>query len=187
VNLDPWYVTGFAEGEGSFTYSRSGPRVALYFAIKLSGSDRSVLVAIQRFFGGIGTIYDVGPRAPTLRSGFTKAASYFRVCRKAELLRVVTHFDQYPPVGCKLASYRVWREMVKLKNGPSKISIAELPRLAELLSSISPRHSPWSSENLQGSGTGSRGPKPRHVSVGGTERANDPAPTSRRRDFGLED
>src|SRR6266540_3811771 len=33
--LNPWYVTGLVEGEGTFTYSRSGSHLALYFAVKL--------------------------------------------------------------------------------------------------------------------------------------------------------
>src|SRR3954454_4331406 len=37
--LDPWYVTGFVEGEGAFTYSRSGKQLALYFGLKLSRDD----------------------------------------------------------------------------------------------------------------------------------------------------
>src|SRR5262245_23670990 len=108
--VEPWYVTGFVEGEGTFTFSRSGAQMALYFAIKLTESDRSILEAIQDFFGGIGSIYRVKPRVPRASSGYTKTAAYYRVCRRDELDRVVEHFDSYPLRGSKAASYAIWRE-----------------------------------------------------------------------------
>lgn len=163
TSLDPWYVTGFAEGEGSFTFSRSGPRLAMYFSVKLTRADRSILEGLQTFFDGAGIIYDVGPRAPGDRSGFTKSASYYRVCRKAELGRVVAHFDAYPLKGSKAAAYRIWREMVSLKSRSPRPQQDRLEDLAKRLSAASPRNGPWSGEGLQGSGTGRRGPRQRAV------------------------
>ena len=161
MTLDPWFVTGFVEGEGSFTYSRSGPRLALYFAIKLTRVDRPLLVAIQEFFYGAGTIYDVGPRAPARASGLTKAASYYRVCRRDDLARVVAHFDAYPLRGTKAESYRIWRQMVELRRQPARLIRADLDGLALVLSAATPRNAAWSSDGLQGSGTGNLAPKPR--------------------------
>src|SRR5262245_53831997 len=128
--LDPWYVTGFVEGEGTFTFSRSGPQMALYFAIKLTGSDRPILEAIQSYFGGIGRIYHVKPAAPTQTSGYTKSAAYYRVCRNEDLDQVVEHFDLYPLRGSKAASYAIWREMVVLKRNFRKPPRLELDALA---------------------------------------------------------
>jgi hypothetical protein len=159
--LDPWFVTGFAEGEGSFTFSRSGPRLALYFAIKLTRADRPLLVAVQEFFSGVGKIYDVGPRGPSPTAGLTKAASYYRVCRRDDLARVVAHFDEYPLRGAKASSYRIWREMVELRRQPARLIRPDLDGLARALSAAAPRKAPWSSSGLQGSGTGNRAPRPR--------------------------
>jgi LAGLIDADG DNA endonuclease family protein len=141
--LDPWYVTGFVEGEGTFTFSRSGPQMALYFAIKLTGSDRTILEAIQAYFGGIGSIYNVKPAAPTQASGYTKSAAYYRVCRSKDLDRVVEHFDTYPLRGSKAASYAIWREMVVLKRAFRKPARPELEALAARLSAASPRNGRW--------------------------------------------
>ena len=139
--LDPWYVTGFSEGEATFTYSRSGKQLALYYAIKLTARDRSILEAISAFFGGAGSIYQVRPRAAlTPRRGFTKTASYFRVSRRDELGRVVAHFDQYPLRGTKLASYEIWRKMVALKQSFRSPPRDQLDTLARALSSVSPRN-----------------------------------------------
>jgi hypothetical protein len=142
--LDPWYVTGFVEGEGAFTFSRNGRQMALYFAIKLTGADRAILDTIREFFGGIGNIYDVVPRAaPTPSSGYTKAAAYYRVCRREDLDRVVEHFDRYPLRGTKAASYAIWRQMVVLKRDFRKPPREELAQLSAQLSAASPRNAKW--------------------------------------------
>jgi hypothetical protein len=142
--LDPWYVTGFAEGESCFTYSRSSGGVAqLYFAIKLTASDQPLLEAIRAFFGGIGAIYRVKPRTGP-KSGLTKAAAYFRVSRIRELCRVINHFDRYPMKGNKALSYALWRQMVSMKlDRYHKTADPTFVLLAERLSLSSPRHRPW--------------------------------------------
>ncbi len=98
----PWYVTGFTEGAGSFTFSRSGRQLLLVFAVRLPESNRPLLERLQRYFRA-GRIYDAGP------------GCLFRVNRPRELLRVVEHFDRYPLQGDKRAAYRIWREMVFLR------------------------------------------------------------------------
>jgi hypothetical protein len=139
--LDPWYVTGFVEGEGAFTFSRSGRQMALYFAIKLTGADKAILEDIRAFFGSVGAIYRVVARdAPTPSSGYTKEAAYYRVSRRDDLERVVEHFDRYPLRGLKAQSYAIWRKMVELKREFRKPQREELEHLAAQLSAASPRN-----------------------------------------------
>jgi len=138
--LEPWFVTGLVEGAGCFTYSRTGSRLTLYFAVKWIRADDSLLHALQEFFGGVGTIYRVRRRAPTPGAGLTKAASYYRVCRKQELRRIVAHFDAYPLRGAKAGSYRIWRLMVLLKLEFPRTSRERLDTFATKLSAASPRH-----------------------------------------------
>ena len=137
TTLDPWYVTGFVEGEGSFTYSRNGRQLALYFGIKLTEADEPILEAIRDFFGGIGSIYYVQPRAGA--GGKGAGAAYYRVCRREQLPVVVEHFDTYPLRGGKLASYRIWREMVLLKQQFRQPDRDELQELAHQLSATQVR------------------------------------------------
>jgi len=142
--LDPWYVTGFVDGEGAFTFSRNGRQLALYFAIKLTGADKAILDDIRDFFGGIGSIYRVAPRAaPTPASGYTKEAAYYRVCRRDELERIVEHFDRYPLRGVKARAYGIWRQMVILKRDFRKPAREELAELCAQLSAASPRNAKW--------------------------------------------
>jgi hypothetical protein len=143
--LDPWYVTGFVEGEGAFTYSRSGSSsIALYFAVKLTGADRQLLEELQDFFGGIGRIYRVVARAaPIVGSGFTKEASYYRVTRKSDLERVIEHFDLYPLRGTKARSYAIWRELVLVRRESGKATRDQVEELCARLSAAAVRNQPF--------------------------------------------
>ena len=155
TDLDPWYVTGLVESGGCFTFSRAsrsnlrGKRsnMVLYFAVRLLPAEEALLASLQRFFGGIGTAYRVRPRAASHAAGFTQAASYFRVCRRGELARIVEHFDAYPLKGAKSAAFQIWRLMVLLKLEFPRTSGGELEILATKLSAASPRRRSGSSEN----------------------------------------
>jgi len=152
--LDPWYVTGFAEGEASFTYSRSGRQMALYFAIKLPELDEPILDAIRAFFGGIGSIYHVQPSdGARPNRGRSTAASYYRVSHREQLAVVVDHFDAFPLRGTKAAAYGIWREMVMLKREFRNPPRARLEELAERLSAAQVRNRPFQT---------SRGSQTRH-------------------------
>jgi hypothetical protein len=99
--LNPWFFTGLAEGAASFTFSRSGRQIAVYFAVK--SPDERLLASVQRFLDGAGKIYLAGNNR------------MYRVTRREELQRVVAHFDAFPLQGDKLENYGLWREMVGLK------------------------------------------------------------------------
>lgn len=148
LGLDPWYVTGLVEAGGSFTFSRgSRSGMVLYFAVRLLPAEEELRGSLQRFFGGIGTAYRVRPRAASHVAGFTQAASYYRVCRRGELRRIVEHFDSYPLKGAKAAAFQIWRLMVLLKLEFPRTSGEELEVLAKKLSAASPRRRSGSSEN----------------------------------------
>jgi hypothetical protein len=120
--LDDWYVTGLIDGVGSFTFSRSGKQLAVYFAVKVSGSP-AVLEELQAFFGG-GVIYTSG------------RSSYFRIQRRDDLTAVLDHFDRFP-LRTKRATYEIWREMVIAKRAFRKPDRDRLESLAAELSSLS--------------------------------------------------
>jgi hypothetical protein len=103
--LDPWYVTGLIEGEGSFTYNRSGKNWIMIFAVKLNPKNRPILGDLLTFFG-VGKIYEV--------SG-AKASAFYRVSKQEELEQIIDHFERFPLKGNKQDSYQVWKQMVELK------------------------------------------------------------------------
>lgn len=130
----PWYVSGFAESCASFTYSRSGAVVVLYFGIKVSAKDLVILQAVQAFFGGVGRIYII--KAPS--KGLVKDTGfvYFRVNRARDLAFLTAHFDRYPLAGAKNKQYRIWREMVRLKQQFRRPARDQLRVLASRLSAL---------------------------------------------------
>lgn len=137
--LNPWYVTGFTDGEGAFTYSRSGKAIALYFAIKLNFEDRELLYTIKDFFS-VGKIYIGKPAKPGRYSGHTRTYFYYRVSKIRELKRIIEHFDKYPLIGKKLKSYNIWKQMVAAKTKYRKPNRTELEMLAGQLSSLRSRN-----------------------------------------------
>ena len=94
--LDPWYITGFADGEAAFTYSRAGGSFGIYFSIKQREDNRQIVEEIHNFFNGIGQIYRGKESKSSPKSGFTKPYAYYRVTKSAELQKIVEHFDKYP-------------------------------------------------------------------------------------------
>jgi hypothetical protein len=133
TQLDPWYVTGLIDGIGSFTYSRSGRQLAVYFAVKLGAkvnapppdgddSTAGLLGDLKRFFSG-GAIYA------------SATSSYFRVQRRDDLVAVVDHFDRFP-LRAKREVYEVWREMVIAKRAFRKPDRNRLDTLAQELSAL---------------------------------------------------
>jgi len=114
-DVDPWFVTGFSDGEAAFTFSRSGNAFSLYFSITQREDNRDILDKIQKYFGSIGKIYWRKEQLPKKNSGHTRPNVYFRVCRQSELPRIIEHFDKFPLQSKKREAYNVWKEMVQYK------------------------------------------------------------------------
>jgi hypothetical protein len=113
--LDPWFVTGFSDGEAAFTYSKCNNVFALYFSVRQREDNREIVEKIQGYFGGIGKIYRGKEALPTKNSGYTKPSAYYRVCKQEELMNIVAHFDKYPLQSKKQEVYNVWRQMAITK------------------------------------------------------------------------
>ncbi|MBU2258556.1 MAG: LAGLIDADG family homing endonuclease, partial [Candidatus Omnitrophica bacterium] len=136
--LDSWYVTGFADGEAAFTYSRSGGTFGLYFAIRQREDNKQIIEDIQAYFNYVGNIYHAKESEPTAKSGFTQPSVYYRVTKINELSRIIEHFDKYPLKSVKkFEAYRAWREMVLHKlNNYRAVDYDKLRTLAEKLSAL---------------------------------------------------
>ncbi len=114
--LDPWYVTGFSDGEAAFTYSRAGGSFGIYFSVKQREDNRQIVEELHSFFGGVGHIYKGKESSGAPKSGLSKPYAYFRVTKSSDLQRIVEHFDKYPLQSTKKhEAYLVWREMVMYK------------------------------------------------------------------------
>ncbi|PIQ90263.1 MAG: hypothetical protein COV71_05250 [Candidatus Omnitrophica bacterium CG11_big_fil_rev_8_21_14_0_20_41_12] len=134
--LNPWYVTGFADGEAAFTYSRAGGSFGIYFSIKQREDNRQIVEELYNFFGQIGHIYRGKESSGAPKSGFTKPYAYYRVTKSSELEKIVEHFDKYPLQSQKKnEAYQVWRAMVIHKRDNYRnINYDHLSELANKLS-----------------------------------------------------
>lgn len=64
ITLNPYFITGFTDAEGSFTVTiypdekmKSGIRVIAEFKLGLNERDLDLLLNIQKYFGGIGNLH----------------------------------------------------------------------------------------------------------------------------------
>lgn len=114
--LNPYYVSGLIDAEGTFTYTKMGGRVYPYFAIKLSVKDLPLLGKIKAFFG-CGEIYRNPPRTYTVNGvAYTSGELVtLKVFRMDELMKLVRHFLDYPLEGKKAAAFKIWKDMVMTK------------------------------------------------------------------------
>jgi hypothetical protein len=102
VALDPWYVTGLADGEGCFCVSfsrrarmRLGLEVRPSFALSLTERDRPLLEDLQRFFG-----------CGSIRHSRSDRTFKFESRSTGELVEhVIPHFESHPLVGDKGRSF----------------------------------------------------------------------------------
>ena len=110
--LNPWFITGFVDAEGSFTISvvkdprySAGYRVEAIFSISLHKKDSAILEQIQSFFDGAGKI-----KFETKRD----VASYV-IRSKDQIIRLLLpHFDSFYLITQKRADYLLFRKAFEL-------------------------------------------------------------------------
>ena len=111
VPLDPWYVTGLAEGEGCFCIAlaarpkmRTGLEVRPSFSLSLNEKDRELLVDLQAFFG-----------CGFIRESKSDRTFKFEGRSVGDLLeRVVPHFERFPLRGNKAKSFRAFADVCRM-------------------------------------------------------------------------
>jgi hypothetical protein len=139
-SLDPWFISGFADAEAAFTFSRSGNGFALYFSVRQRHDNREIIEKIQRYFRGVGKIYFAKEALPARYSGHTQPSVYYRVCKQTDLMCVIEHFDKFPLQSKKREAYNVWRAMVIEKTRFAiNCSSDQFKIFAEKLSSLNPK------------------------------------------------
>lgn len=129
--LDPFWVTGFFDAEGSFVISiyeskdrAIGWRVAPEFKITLHKRDEVILNNIKEFFG-VGTItsykYTLNYKVRTLKD-ITEI--------------IIPHFEKYPLITQKKADYELFKQVIliiKDKNQLDKNALQEIVNIRAYL------------------------------------------------------
>lgn len=111
--LNPFFITGITDAEGTFSCiirksvgHRLGWRVEVIYQIGLHKKDLELLKEIQAFYGGIGLITKP-----------SKNMCAFRVSSLKELSeKIFPHFDKYNLITKKLADYLLFKQIVTMMN-----------------------------------------------------------------------
>lgn len=129
--LNPYYITGFVDGEGCFTTSifkdsrmLMGWQVKSIFKISLHNKDRKLLEAIQRTFG-VGKIYKHG-----------KDSIEYRVSSLKNLRVIINHFNKYPLLTQKKADYLLFKQSVNLIEKKEHLTKIGLLKLVSIKSNL---------------------------------------------------
>ena len=130
-NLNPWFVTGFSDAEGSFSVliqhnSRyiSNWRVKIIFAIGLHKKDIELLDKI-RFYLGVGKLHIHGIDS-----------IQYRVESIKDIEIIIKFFDNYPLISTKITNYVLLKKafyMIKLKKHLDEKGVLELVAIKSCL------------------------------------------------------
>lgn len=111
-NLDPWWISGFTTGEGSFTYFTRSRKKAdgeivkdytLAFEVSQRSDSLHVLNLIAKYFE-YGRVYSE-----------TRGVSKYRLVSRDHILNtLVPFFEKYPLEGNKNIQYELWVQIVKI-------------------------------------------------------------------------
>ena len=133
--LNPWFVTGFADGEGSFgitIYKDNRIKGRLVWAVKpsfqisLNSKDINLLLQLKEFFG-CGIIVNKN----------TRNEASFRVNSLQDLTNcIIPHFSNYPLISQKAADFILFTRIVKLMNNKMHLTEEGLLQIINLRASI---------------------------------------------------
>ena len=107
-NINPWFLTGFIDGEGCFRISLTkvnrpiGWRVQLFFQISLHEKDRVLLENIKDYLG-VGKIHNSG-----------KNLIQYRIQTFDELTILIKHMRKYPLITQKKADFELFNKAHEL-------------------------------------------------------------------------
>jgi len=130
--MNPWFIIGLVDSEGTFTIvidknmkRNLGWRVQAKFQIGLHISDLDLLLQIQQFFGGIGSI------------GKSGKMSFYSVSSIKDLTNIIIpHFEKYCLLTQKAGDFILFRNIVKLMNNKNHLSIVGLNKIINIKASM---------------------------------------------------
>jgi len=134
VDLDPWYIVGFTEGEGCFAITISkhktkklGLDARLIFEIELRGDDRPILEAIKKYFK-VGRIYDLNYQ----RYGWFPHAKY-SVHNLGDLRQtIIPFFRKYSLKGKKAKDFKIFCQALDIFERKEHLTLKGINKLKDL-------------------------------------------------------
>jgi len=126
-SLHPQWVTGFTDGEGSFSISawksqtKTGWKFKHLFTIAVHKKDQMILELIKSFFGGYGEIYKHG-----------KDSLQYIVASKKELRIIIDHFNKYPLLTQKQADFELFKQAVEIMERKEHLTLEGVQKIVGL-------------------------------------------------------
>lgn len=129
--LNPWWVTGFCDGESSFSIlirrsktHKLGWSVELCFQIDIHKKDLALLEQIKNYFG-VGEIYNH-------RSNTTQ----YRVQSIKSIMNILDHFDKYPLVTQKQINYKLFKMVINLIVNKEHLTLHGLQKILSIRAAL---------------------------------------------------
>ena len=126
-SLNPWFITGFTDGDGSFSVSiakkksGTGWKIQPLFTIGLDPKDLDLLVQIKAYFK-VGKIYTS-----------SRGIVYYTVGSTKDIIKyILPHFDKYNLVTLKIKDYLVFKNIVLLIEKGEHKSLSGLLKIFSL-------------------------------------------------------
>lgn len=132
TRLHPWYVTGLADGEGSFGFSIEATNTGKYkyrfeFKVTQKATNAGILYGLQRYFG-VGTVVIDNRSDNTLK--------YHVTSRDLLINTVLPHFQDYPLVTSKKLNLASFTEAMLVANKDIKVEGSVQDRMASIKSNM---------------------------------------------------
>ena len=127
--ISPLFITGYSDAEGCFNVGfQRNPNGKFYvrplFQIQVHSKDSLLLMQIKNYLGGIGNIHIKGNK------------SIFAIRSLDDILKIISHFDNYPLITQKRADFLLFKEIVyKLVDG-EHLSAKGLQEIVNIRASI---------------------------------------------------
>lgn len=110
LNLHPWFITGFTDGEGTFSIIIGKSKThKLGFGIKLiysvcakTNSNNLLLLENIKNYLGVGRIYSIGN------------ISRFEISNLSDNFIIRKHFDKYPLQSTKIIHFQLWCKVMDM-------------------------------------------------------------------------
>lgn len=123
--LNPFWVSGFTEGDGSFFVSISPKtnKVRIFYKINLNNRETPLLLELQKFFNGVGVI-SFNPK---------KNAVEYTVANVQDLYNIILpHFNTYRFHGDKLSNFIIWSKILNIVRSKVHLTSQGLAQVKEL-------------------------------------------------------
>ena len=128
--LNPWFLTGFFDGESSFyivihksNNVKTGWSVKAIFEIHLHIKDKALLEMIQVSLGGVGSI--------TTRDNQVSFKVHYK-----DLAVLIDHLDNYPLITKKRADFELFKKALELMNRQEHLTPEGLIKIVSIKASM---------------------------------------------------